>query len=180
MLKGLAAVLLILLGSSIYGQDGSGGDGLGVFPETPGRNLHLEDRTYPRDFVGTWNLAFVAFQREHQEIINTWLPEAEELEEAYPGLAYYELPIIRELGGLAQGFIDRGMRVAVRSDKARERTITFYTDKERFKESLELQDEETIYVLLIDAEGRVLWRDRGGFTPAKRSELEQKLRELSE
>lgn len=174
------SVVLFLLAAASYAQDGASGDDLGVFPDTPGRNLHLEDRVFPRDFAGRWNLALVAFQREHQEIINTWLPQAEELEEAYPGFAYYEFPIIRELGGLAQGFIDRGMRVAVRSDKARERTVTFYTDKERFKESLELQDEETIYVLLVDAEGRVLWRDRGGFSPEKRADLEQKLRELSD
>ena len=155
-------------------------DGEAYFPEVEGRNLQFEDRVFPQDFVGEWNLALVAFQREHQELINTWLPEAEELEGRFPGFAYYEFPIIRELGGLSQRFIDGGMRVAVRQAKARERTVTFYTDKERFRTALQIPGEETIHVILVDPAGEVLWRTTGPLTAEKLTALEERLAALAE
>jgi hypothetical protein len=167
----LGAALLLLTAGLSPGQEGE----TLQFPEVEGRSLRLETRVFPRDFAGEWNVALVAFQREHQEIINTWLPELEAMEGRYPNLAYYEFPVIRELGRLAQGFIDRGMRVAVREEKARRRTVTFYIDKAEFRESLEIPDERSVRVLLVARNGRVVWRTKGAFTEEKRRALEAEL-----
>ena len=54
---------------------------------------------------------------------------------------------------------------------ARARTITLYLDKERFRQALGLPDEEHIYLLLIDRDGRVHWQTRGPYSPEKASPL---------
>ena len=41
------------------------------------------------------------------------------------------------------------MRAAIRDDRIRNRTITAYIDKDKFREDLEIPDEETIYWFLV-------------------------------
>ena len=72
---------------------------------------------------------------------------------------------------LAQGFINSGMRGGIPDRLARERTITLYLDKDRFRQALDMPDEDHIYVLLLDQDGHVLWRERGVFSPDKGAAL---------
>jgi hypothetical protein len=65
------------------------------------------------------------------------------------------------------------MRAGIPDPVARERTITLYVDKDPFRQTLALADEGDIYVLLLDGEGRVLWREEGSFTPAKGESLRE-------
>jgi hypothetical protein len=61
--------------------------------------------------------------------------------------------------------IDRGMRRGIPSKEKRERVITLYVDKEAFKTALNLPtSEDTIYLLLVDRRGRVLWRGEGSYS----------------
>jgi hypothetical protein len=46
-------------------------------------------------------------------------------------------------------------------------------DKAPFPKTLDLTDEGDIYVLLVDGEGRVLWRAEGSFTPGKGVSLKE-------
>jgi hypothetical protein len=41
---------------------------------------------------------------------------------------------------------------------------------------LELPSEEDIYVLLVDREGNVIWKEEGTFSPEKGEELAEELR----
>jgi hypothetical protein len=52
-------------------------------------------------------------------------------------------------------------------ETARERTNTFYLDKEAFRRALELPHEEDIYVLLVDRRGAALWQATGALTQDK-------------
>ncbi|MBN1137654.1 MAG: hypothetical protein JXM73_13795, partial [Anaerolineae bacterium] len=101
---------------------------------------------------------------------------ARQLEEAYPAVRYYELPTIRRLNTLARTFINEGMRAGIPDLVARERTITLYVDKKAFREALQLPGEEDIYVLLLDRQGRLLWRAEGAFTPDKGESLASAIR----
>jgi hypothetical protein len=105
--------------------------------------------------------------------VDTWIPLVRELERAHPGFKYYELPTIQRMNVLARTFINEGMRAGIPDPVARERTITLYVDKAPFRQALSLADEGDIYVLLLDREGRVLWREEGSFAPAKGESLRQ-------
>jgi hypothetical protein len=147
------------------------------FPRVSGSNLNRKRLNLPQDLEGRLNVVLVAFQQWQQGEVNTWVPAAQQLEAAHPGVRYYELPTIRRLNRLARAFIDGGMRGGIPDRLARERTITLYLDKESFRQALDMPDEEHIYVLLVDAQGQVLWRERGVFTPDKQAALESRVQE---
>jgi hypothetical protein len=141
------------------------------FPSVAGENLNRVHYDLPGDFAGDSTFVVVAFQRWQQGYVDTWLHVAEKLAAAHPTFFYYELPIIDEGYHLAAPLIDGGMRVGVRNPTARARTITLYIDKEPFRRALDIPDEETVYVFLLDDDGTVLWREVGPSTPEKAGAL---------
>ncbi len=141
------------------------------FPTVSGSNLQRARLTLPQDLQGELNLVLIAFQQWQQAQVDTWVPFARQLEEAYPAVRYYELPTIQRLNTLARTFINEGMRAGIPDLVARERTITLYLDKKAFREALQLPGEDDIHVLLLDRQGRVLWRAEGAFTPDKGESL---------
>jgi hypothetical protein len=146
------------------------------FPTVSGSNLQRARLTLPQDFQGELNLVLIAFQQWQQAQVDTWVPFARQLEEAYPAVRYYELPTIQRLNTLARTFINEGMRAGIPDRLARERTITLYLDKEAFREALQLPGEDDIHVLLLDRQGWVLWRAEGAFTPDKGESLAAAIR----
>ena len=148
------------------------------FPQVSGVNLERKRLSLPQDFEGQANILFVAFQQWQQREVNTWIPKAKELETTHSDIRYYELPTIRPLNRLAQAFINSGMRAGIPDRLARQRTITLYLKKDAFRRALDLPDEDHIYVLLIGADGRVLWRERGVYSPAKAEGLERQIAQV--
>ena len=137
------------------------------FPVVSGFNLDRKEFEFPRDFEGDLNLVIIPFLQKQQLDVNTWIPAAQELERTYPGLIYYELPTIYKLPALSRTFINEGMRAGIPDQTSRERTITFYLDKEVFKTALNIKSEDSITLLLIDTQGNILWRDQGIFSEEK-------------
>jgi hypothetical protein len=50
-----------------------------AFPIVRGENLEGRTFTLPTDLTGTYNLLFIAFKREQQLDIDSWLPFAKQL-----------------------------------------------------------------------------------------------------
>jgi len=143
-----------------------GSDGV-KFPAVSGFNLNRQELEFPRDFRGALNLLFVPFLQFQQTIVNTWIPCADQLEAAFPELAYYELPTINELPALSRTFINEGMRAGIPNARARERTVTLYIDLARFMRALDIPSKNEVHVLLVDRQGDILWRTTGSFDEAK-------------
>ena len=141
------------------------------FPAVTGSNLQRQKLNLPQDFQGERNLVLIAFQQWQQSQVDTWIPFARQLEETDPELRYYELPTIQRRNALARTLLNEGMRAGIPDQVARERTITLYLDKRAFREALQLPDEDDIHVLLLDRQGRVLWRAEGAFTVEKGESL---------
>jgi hypothetical protein len=64
------------------------------------------------------------------------------------------------------------MQAGIPDINARERTITLYLNKKTFRKELDIPDEKTIYILLINKKGEVIWRTQGRFTNEKSIDLE--------
>jgi len=141
------------------------------FPIVSGYNLDRQQLEFPRDFGGIFNLVFLPFQQNQQTIVNTWIPFAQETERKVPGFKYYELPTIYEMSGVGRAFLNEGMRAGIPDQTARERTITLYLDKETFKSALEIPSEDDITILLVDQEGKILWRTTGAYNEEKANQL---------
>ena len=141
------------------------------FPAVKASNLEKRELSLPADFEGERNLLLVAFEREQQKDVDTWLREMKRFEESDPGFLYYELPTIQRPVALARWFIDSGMRRGIPDRKARERTITLYLDKKPFCDALLITDQKKIYALLVDRAGKILWRSEGDFDETKGASL---------
>jgi hypothetical protein len=141
------------------------------FPELKASNLEKREFTLPQDFEGERNLVLIAFEREQQKDLDTWLREMKRFQEIDPGFAYYELPTISRLNAFSRWFIDSGMRRGIPDKSARGRTITLYLDKNPFKEALGINSEKQVYALLVDKSGNILWRTEGTFDEQKAESL---------
>jgi len=149
-----------------------------TFPTVNGTNLLRQKMTLPQDFQGKFNLVFIPFERWHQTEVDSWSALAEELEEKYQGLVYYELPTLQNGGSIYKIFLNEGMRAGIPNPKTRERTITLYLNKAKFRAALEMRDEDHIYVLVVDRQGQEFFRARGPYSRAGEAALHQSLSRL--
>ncbi len=133
----------------------------------------------PGDLEGDLNLVFVAFQRRHQNDIDHWLRELNEIEADYEGLAVYEIPLLMRFPAFYRRWIDDGMRSGIPDPKTRSRTITVYTNRREFLDEVALPDESEILVALLDREGGMVWRHLGAATQEALRDLTAVLCEIT-
>ena len=139
----------------------------GRFPTITSAALSGRRYSLPRDFEGRANVVLIAFRREQQRDVDTWLPTARALAADNRELRFYELPTISRGYVLLRPVIDGGMRGGIPDSATRDLTITLYTDVGRFRRALGLASDRTIHTLLVDSAGVVRWRAAGAFTPAQ-------------
>ena len=137
------------------------------FPTVSGFNLNRQEFTFPEDLAGELNILFVPFLQQQQLVVNTWLPFAQEMEAAFPGVVYYELPTIDEMPSLSRMFVNEGMRAGIPDETARERTVTLYIDTGEFMEATAIRGKDEVHILLVNRSGDILWRTAGRFDEAK-------------
>lgn len=173
----VAALLLALLPRPAAAQGAAAGDASrepsreARFPVVRGTNLEGRDFTLPRDLEGERNVVIVAFEREQQRDVDTWLPALGDLARTTPGLRVYELPTIATPYRLMRPIIDGGMRRGIPDRAVREATITLYLDTDDFRRALAIPDARDIHVLLVDRAGRILWRTAGRYDAAAMERL---------
>ena len=122
--------------------------------------------TLPAGLPGEWNVVIVAFRRQQQELVDSWVPWLEERAAVTPWLRFAELPAIGLQWRAARPVIDGGMAAAIRDQQTRRRTLTVYTDLRRVTAPLGISDRNTIWLFLVGRAGRVRWRGSGGWDPA--------------
>jgi lysophospholipase L1-like esterase len=142
-----------------------------VFPNESGENLGKHPVVLPGDFEGKRNLVFVAFRHDQQPIIASWTRHDAEFEAAAPGLGVYELPTIKKMGRMIRWMITSGMSGGIPDAATREHTIPLFIDKAPFERALKIDDEGTIYALVLNRAGEVLWRASGPYDDAKGNRL---------
>jgi hypothetical protein len=148
-----------------------------TFPQVSGRNLKRHKFVFPEDFPARYTIVLMAFYRHHQKDIDTWIPFASHVENKYEDLAYVELPVIYKMSAIGQFLLNEGMRAGIPDRDAREKTITLYLDKPDFLDSLGIDSEDDIQILLVEKGGEVLWKETGVFSNEKRSALDKILHE---
>lgn len=144
--------------------------GAGVFPTVTGINLEGEEKTIPRDLGGELRVVCIAFERQQQEDVNTWLDKLTPEILAEHNLHFYELPVIYEASQAFRLWVNNGMRAGIRDVAARQRTITVYTDRDAFTSQLGLRL-SSITTMLLDTHGTIVWRADGRATDAALQEL---------
>ena len=150
-----------------------------MFPSVQGKNLEGKEYSLPQDLEGKMNIVIVAFQRNQQMLVDTWLSTVRQIKDQTPGLFYYEMPTMSRGYTIMRGIIDGGMRRGIKDLSARESTITVYTNTGKFRKALNIPSDETIHVFLLDSTGAVRWRSEGAMSPMQAELLKGAVKELS-
>lgn len=140
-------------------------DSVPHFPRVEGTNLEGRRFSLPGDFEAEYNVVFVAFRREQQADVDSWLPFLRAQQLGSRGVRVYEVPTLNRSYRWMRRFIDGGMARGIPELTTRETTITLYIDKAPFKRALMIEREDAIRVLLVARDGRILWHSDGAFTP---------------
>jgi hypothetical protein len=157
-----ATILLIALQSCLIGS-GENSEIVtnGVnFPKIIGIDLQGKRQELPSAFEGRLNIVAVAFKREQQKDVDSWIVGVDEIIKNNSDINFYEVPLIYELGMVSRMWVNNGMRYGIPSEIARKRTITVYTNREKFFEIMKMK-EDRIYVLVLDNSGKILWQIEG-------------------
>ena len=157
-----------------YPQDMTGA----CFPRLAARDLDGREVALPAGLPGEWTVVIVAFRREQQDLVDSWVPWLEQRAAADPRLGFVELPAIGLRWQPARPVIDGGMAAAIPDQRTRRRTLTVYTDIRRVTVPLGITDRNTIWLFLVDRAGQVRWRGSGGQDAATAAALSAALAEL--
>lgn len=149
------------------------------FPTITGETLTGRTLELPQEFEEPLNLVFVAFRREQQADVDSWLSVARDLEASFPDLRYYELSVISHLYAPARLVIDGGMRAGIPDEDTRERTITVYTDKHTVRRALDIDSEDAMQAFLVDRDGSIYWRTAGPQNEADADHLRETVASLT-
>ena len=142
-----------------------------IFPTVTGTNLHGDEKTLPECLEKDKTILVVAFQRWQQELCDEWYAEIEKYMGENEDTAYFEVPTIRKMNGFMRWFIYRGMRGGITSAEMRRQVVTLHIDKEPFTKALDIGSEETVYVFVVDKNGKILSRAEGEFSSSKWQKL---------
>lgn len=132
--------------------------GIARLPRLSTRDLNGVRRTLPN---GRLAILLIAYERWQQLEVDSWIPALTALERHHKDVSYFELPVVGEMNAVGRRSLDFFMRRGIPDRHVRARTLTFYVDTAGFREPLGIPDEDHVAVVLVDADGLVLWRGYG-------------------
>jgi len=148
-----------------------------AFPNLEAETLSGEKIVYPDSVKGKVTLLVLAFERQTQDKVDSWLgPFIGQFAEQ-DRAGFYEIPMLAGRWKLLSGIIDGGMRRGVPRDR-HDHVSTFYGDVDRYCRQLQIGDKSDGYVFLLDRDGVIRWRSNGWATEEKLQALFEKTRTL--
>jgi len=139
------------------------------FPEIIAESLAKTRESIPESAKGKVALISVAFLRESQPQLDSWLEPFTEKYGSTQGFTFYEVPMISSGYKFMRSVIDGGMRAGIPKEKHKN-VVTMYGDVEKYMNALGL-DSRFGYAFLLDQEGIIQWQGQGFSTPETLKEL---------
>lgn len=150
-----------------------------TFPSLSGNDLNGSAWSAPAGLPGKKTLVLIGFDEPQQVLIDSWI-KGMKLETSGSSVSWVEMPLIENPGMFMRWFIDTGMRGGIRDKAMRSRVWTAYTDKKAFLKSCGINTTETITVLVVERDGKILASETGSFTVAGSYRLLQVLKAKDE
>ena len=139
------------------------------FPEVSAKSLARTSVSIPEEAKGKVALIAVAFLRESQPQLDSWLEPFVGKFRDREGFTYYEVPMISSGYRFMRFVIDSGMRAGIPTEKHKH-VVTMYGDVKKFMLELDL-DARYGYAFLLDKEGIIRWQGQSFSTPESIKEL---------
>lgn len=139
------------------------------FPAVRAETLEGRKTFVPDDAAGRVTLVAVAFLRENQPQLDSWLNPFYEKFGSREDIMFYEVPMIAGGYRFMKMIIDGGMRGGLPEFKHKH-VVTMYGDVASYQRELDL-DPRSGHAFLLDRQGRIRWQAEGFSTPEKLSGL---------
>ncbi|MEQ1884767.1 MAG: hypothetical protein ABL967_06870 [Bryobacteraceae bacterium] len=148
-------------------------------PELKGEYLSGREAVLPRDAHGKVTLLLLGFSYKSRFAVEEYTKHFRADFDGNAKVTFYEIPMIGGMARLGKWFIDSGMRRGTpKADQ--ENVITVYGGTDVWKKALGVKSEEWAYLVLLDPEGNIAWRQGGLFAETKYKELAARVKQLSE
>ncbi|GAB7015406.1 hypothetical protein [Methanogenium cariaci] len=130
------------------------------FPKITAEALSGKRKTLPDAASGAPALIVVAFAREAQDMIDSWLIPVKEDFQSSERIAIYEIPVISSaIWRPMRKIIDSGMRSGI-PDAEHDYVMTIYGGASELTGPLEITDPSSAYLYLIDRDGIIRWEGK--------------------
>jgi len=147
-----------------------------IFPIVTGANLNDVALTLPEDFAGEFNLVVVTFEQDQQVAAADWYPFLNDLAQADDRLNLYNIAALPDLNPMIRSMITGGLNATVTDEIVRNVLILlFLEDQQAFLDALEISDTSQIILLLLDADGHVLWQGAGEYSDELAADLQTQI-----
>ena len=148
---------------------------LGTFPVIQATSLDGAKLRLPQNFSGRLNLVLIAFSREQQPEVDTWVPAARQTEAQHGEFHYYELAATSRNNFLYRWWFDAALRSNTPDNNMRGRTLTAYASRHSLRKMLHIANEKQVVALLVDREGKIYWRADGPLTEQAKTAIQAAL-----
>jgi hypothetical protein len=142
-----------------------------TFPSITSYSLDKEKVTLPGELQGQIDLLLLSFKPEQQNDINSWMPAAQALQHLNFQFRYYQLPVTEKENFIFRWWESSSMRSDQTDPEALHWIVPVWVDRKKFFQALDIPNDKQVVVLLIDRQGKVLWRASGPMTADKRAAL---------
>jgi len=129
------------------------------FPAVNAKTLAGQETIIPDDAAGKVTLVAVAFARESQAQLDSWLNPFYEKFGSREDSMFYEVPMISGGYKFMKMIIDGGMRGGLPEFKHKH-VVTMYGDVDTYLQGLSLEKSNG-YAFLLDREGIIRWQQQG-------------------
>jgi hypothetical protein len=135
------------------------------FPKIKARSLAGTEFTLPDVAKGQVTLVAIAFRRQAQRMLDSWLVPFERACEGQRNVTVYEVPMIEgRMFKWMASTIDAGMRAGIPKEK-HDHVVTYYGNAAKYRQILAMDERSLGYVFLLDPEGQIRWHGQGFAEP---------------
>ncbi len=159
--------MLLLLGSVLAPW----GAAQGTFPALTVQNLNKQKVTLPGGMAGQTDLLLISFAPEQQKDVESWLEAAQALQHTNFQFHYYELPVEGRENFIFRWWDTSSLRSDQNDPQSWPWIVPLFVDRSKLSRELDIPNAKQVVALLVDRQGRILWRASGPMTPEKRAGL---------
>lgn len=142
-----------------------------IFPSITSSNLEKQKVTLPSGLEGQTNLLILWFAPEQQKAVDSWMPAAQALQHSNFSFRYYEIPVQERENFLFRWWAVSSMKSDQTDPESWHWVVPIFVNRQKLLRQLDIPNKKQVVVLLIDRQGRVLWRADGPLTQEKRQSL---------
>jgi len=135
-----------------------------IFPNLAAETLSGNQFQTPDPDGEASHVILIAFKRGVQAEIDEWLSALSGTVANRSDIEMYEVPMLAGGWRLMSGIIDGGMRSGIPQDK-HSSVATFYGDIKRYKDILDMEQEDHCYLYIIDPQGTIRFAATGPPSP---------------